>query len=175
MQEQDAVVAINSGLKDMQHVLDLVWEHLLPAMQPQALPANPQAHDALCGKLKTLALRTTAGQAVSPLAPGVSGKTYVLAQNEMKVQSVSITFNATGSHLVMTDQRGEHQLDAGYGKWLKGQTTLFEGSAPSAVAASGAWTSEDVYELRLCLYESEFCPTLTFHFAKDEFATASGG
>ncbi len=167
MQDQDAVLAINSGVKDMQHVLDLVWEHLLPAMQPAALSANAQAHDALCGKLKSMALQTAQGQPVSPLATGISGKTYLLAQNDLKVQSVSITFNATGSHLVVCDERGEHQVNAGYGTWLRGQTDLFEHGGPK-VAASGAWTSEDVYELRMCLYESEFCPTFTFHFAKDE-------
>ena len=40
MPEQDAVVAITSGTRDMQAVLDKVWEHLLPAMGPDALPAT---------------------------------------------------------------------------------------------------------------------------------------
>src|SRR3954463_12026968 len=32
--EQDAVIAITSGLGNMQAVMNLVWEHLLPAMKP---------------------------------------------------------------------------------------------------------------------------------------------
>ncbi|HET6899684.1 MAG TPA: serine hydrolase, partial [Vicinamibacteria bacterium] len=39
MPEQDAVVAITSGTRDLQGVLDLVWEHVLGAMKPGALPA----------------------------------------------------------------------------------------------------------------------------------------
>ena len=34
MPEQDAVIAITSGVKDMQGVLNLVWDKLLPAMKP---------------------------------------------------------------------------------------------------------------------------------------------
>jgi CubicO group peptidase (beta-lactamase class C family) len=168
MQDQDAVLAINSGVKDMQHVLDLVWEHLLPAMQPAALPANPQAHDALCNKLKSMSLQTVPGQATSALAAGISGKTYLLAQNEFKVQTVSLTLSPTGSRMLVKDDHGEHALSAGYGTWLKGQTDLLGRGGELPVVASGAWTSEDVYELRMCFYESEYCPTFTFHFSKDE-------
>ena len=38
MPEQDAVIAITSGLKDMQAVLNLVWDKLLPAMKDRPLP-----------------------------------------------------------------------------------------------------------------------------------------
>src|SRR5688572_1451416 len=41
--EQAAVLAIVGGVRDMQAVLDKVWEHLLPAMRPGALPADQQA------------------------------------------------------------------------------------------------------------------------------------
>ena len=41
--EQDAVIAITSGVKDMQSVLDLVWDRLLPAMHPSPLTDDPEA------------------------------------------------------------------------------------------------------------------------------------
>ena len=41
--EQDAVIAITSGVKDMQAVLNLVWDKLLPAMKPSSLPADDEA------------------------------------------------------------------------------------------------------------------------------------
>ena len=37
MPDQDAVLAITSGIGDMQAALDLVWEHLLPAMGAAAV------------------------------------------------------------------------------------------------------------------------------------------
>ena len=38
--EQDAVVAITSGVRDMQKVMNLVWDKLLPAMKSGRLPEN---------------------------------------------------------------------------------------------------------------------------------------
>jgi len=50
MPDEDAVIAITSGVRDMQAVLNLVWEHLLPAMKPAALPADTPVHDRLARK-----------------------------------------------------------------------------------------------------------------------------
>ena len=36
------------------------------------------------------------------------------------------------------------------------------------VAASGAWTAENSYEVRVCYYESEFCLLFRFHYRGDE-------
>ncbi|MFN8492475.1 MAG: hypothetical protein U0350_33045 [Caldilineaceae bacterium] len=56
MPEQDAVLAITSGLGDMQVPLNLVWEHLLPAFGSSALPENQHAQQALANKLAKLGL-----------------------------------------------------------------------------------------------------------------------
>src|SRR5262245_50793268 len=40
MPEQDAVIAITSGTRDMQAVMDLAWEKLLPTFKAGALPAD---------------------------------------------------------------------------------------------------------------------------------------
>src|SRR5207245_11105169 len=45
MPQQDAVVAITSGVSDMQAVLNVAWDHLLPAMQPDPLPGSDGAGD----------------------------------------------------------------------------------------------------------------------------------
>jgi len=41
--EQEAVIAITSGVRDMQAILNLVWEKLLPAIKPSVLAANDEA------------------------------------------------------------------------------------------------------------------------------------
>ena len=51
MPEQDAVIAITSGVKDMQSVLNLVWDKLLPAFQDKPLPANSSAAELLKNKV----------------------------------------------------------------------------------------------------------------------------
>ncbi len=167
MPEQDAVLAIISGVRDMQAVLDKVWEHLLPAMQPEELPANPQAYGELRDKLATLSLPLPKGQPLSPRAEQWSGKAYKLESNDLKLESVAIEFGSERSTLTLRDERGEHTVQAGCATWLKGTTgTREQGGEP--VAACGAWTAADTYEVRVCYYEGELCPVFRFHFTNGE-------
>ena len=54
--EQDAVIAITANTRDMQAELNLVWDKLLPALQPAALPANPEEQAKLQQTLANLAV-----------------------------------------------------------------------------------------------------------------------
>jgi len=170
MPEQDAVLAITSGVGNMQSVLDIVWEHLLPAMQPTPLPEHRAAQVALEDKLAHLALPPQPGRATSPLAAEVSGRTYVFEKNEQDVDTITLEIDNGGSTLTVQDSKGTHQVRAAVGSWLQGATTLIDGRS-YAVAASGAWTSDDTYVIRLCFNETPFCPKLTFRFSADQLAT----
>src|SRR5207248_4818494 len=59
--EQDAVIAITSGVKDMQQALDVVWDKLLPEMKATTLPPNDAAANQLSQRLKNLSLRPQDG------------------------------------------------------------------------------------------------------------------
>jgi CubicO group peptidase (beta-lactamase class C family) len=167
MPEQNAVLAMIGGVRNMQAVLDNVWEHLLPAMQPEALPADPPAHDKLCVKLGLLSLPLPEGQPSSPGAEQRSEKTYQLESNDLKLESVAIKFGAECNTVTLRDEGGEHSMRIGRGRWLKG-TTDARGHSDEPVAAGGAWTAEDTYEMRVCYYEAVFCPVLSFLYTSDE-------
>ncbi|MBN1139678.1 MAG: serine hydrolase [Anaerolineae bacterium] len=157
MPEQDAVLAMNGGLRDMQAVLDKVWEHLLPAMGPEALPADLQAHGALRDKLATLSLPLPEGQPSSPVAAQWDGKPFMLESNDLQLESVAIRFGDRHNALVVRGPGGEHAIEVGYGTWLKG-------TADDSIAACGAWTAENRYEVRICNYEGVFCQVLRLHY-----------
>lgn len=167
MPEQDAVLAIIGGVQDMQAVLDKVWEHLLPAMQPEALPADPQAYGKLYDKLAVLSLPLPKGQPSSPKVEQWWGKTYKLENNDLKLESVAIKFGDEHGTLIVRDERGEHPMQVGYATWLKG-TTDMRGHGDEPVAACGAWTAEDTYEVRVCYYEGVFCQVFRFHYTSGE-------
>lgn len=164
--EQEAVLTIIGGVRDMQAVLDKVWKHLLPAMQPGALPADPQAYKELCDRLAALSLPLPEGQPSSPGAEQWSGKTYRLQVNDLKLESVAIQFGDQRSTLLVRDEHGEHSIEVGYSTWLKG-TTDARGHNGERIAACGAWTAEDTYEVRICCYEDVHCPVLRFQYAGD--------
>lgn len=164
MPEQDAVLAITAGVGDMQGVLNLVWEHLLPAMKPVPLPADPATRDALVQKLSALALAPAQGERTSPVAARVSGKPFVMDENAQQIETM--TFDFAANRVTFRDGRGEHAIACGYGEWIAG-TTAFDSTASRRVAASSAWTDENTYTIRLCFYETPFCPTLTCRFDAD--------
>jgi CubicO group peptidase (beta-lactamase class C family) len=164
--EQDAVLAITAGVGDMQAVLDLVWQHLLPAFEPAQLPVNPVAAQRLSHTLGQLALPPITGQASSPVAAQVTGKTYVFPPNDGQVETMLFNFEPQGCAFMVRDDRGEHQIDCGANTWRLGRTTL-DMHGPQPVAASGAWLADDTYVMRLCYYETPYSATLTWRFVED--------
>jgi CubicO group peptidase (beta-lactamase class C family) len=166
MAEQDAVLAIIGGVQDMQAVLDKVWQYLLPAMQTEALPANPQAYGELREKLAILSLPLPKGQPSSP-AEQWSGKIYKLESNDLNLESIAIKFSHGAGTLIIGDERGEHPIQIGYATWLTG-TTDVRGHVDESVAACGAWTADDNYEIRICYYDTMFCPIFRFHYMDSE-------
>lgn len=171
MPGHDAVLAITSGTDDMQQVLDLAWEKLLPAMQADALPDDTAAQAALTTKLSGLARLPVPGAAESPTASAVSGQTYAFDANELKLETLTLNVDGPDGAIHIKTAFAEESIPFGYGQWQRGQTSLFNGpwefeAAP--VATSGAWTAEDVLTLIMRLYETPFYHTLTCHFVGND-------
>lgn len=170
MSDQDAVLAITSGLQGMQKPLDLVWDILLPAMQGDALPENKAAQKTLTKKLSSLSVPPVEGEASSPTAAKVSGHRYVLEANEMNLKAVTLDFNDANCIATFNIGRVEEKITCGYGVWQKNHTTLFNQVLSRELAAnvtSGAWTASDTFTLVVRFYESPFYQTFVFHFVDD--------
>ena len=175
MPEQDAVLAITSGLKDMQAPLNVIWEHLLPALGEQPLPADAAAHTLLLQKLATVALPPVRGASSSPLAPQVSGQWYHFAdaaqagsvQGLPQINALTLTFADDGAHFTLRDSFGEQTIRCGYDEWLPGWLTVDQ-RGPIPVAVSGAWVAEETFLLRYYFYQTPFCNTTTLQFAGDQ-------
>ncbi|MBM3278037.1 MAG: serine hydrolase [Candidatus Handelsmanbacteria bacterium] len=163
--EQDAVLAITAGVKDMQAVLNLVWEQVLTSMKPSPLPADPQAHEALQQKLKSLTLAHQAGQPTSPLAAKISGQHYHFPENDQKIEAVTLEFGEAQDTITLRNERGAHSIACGHQTWAQGVTTL-AGEESEVVAATGAWTSDSTYTAKLSYYQTPYCPTLKFTFSQ---------
>lgn len=164
--EEDAVIAITSGTKDMQAVLNLVWEKLLPAFQSAPLVANDEA----AGKLKRLLadLSLPSPKSVGSAAP-VAGKKFVFAANDRKLESITLESGEQGADVTLAVRMNgtEQRIACGQGAWRKGR--LAWGLFPERpVAVSGAWTGDNVYTAKLCFYETPFTVTLHLSFGADE-------
>ena len=172
--EYDAVVAITSGVRDMQSVMNLVWDKLLPAMSAQALPEDAMARRALAAKLTGLRVKYAAGQTNSPIAATISRQWYELTANERGIQAVSLDLDARAPALVVRTAAGETRTAMGFNAWAKnpggfanGIERILSVPAQPAIAASGAWTSDSVFTVKLVARETPFYSTLRFRFDGD--------
>src|SRR5204862_5765904 len=91
MPEQDEVVAITSGIKDMQAALNVIWDKLLPAMQPKKLKGHSGAAPQLKEKLSHLQVRPAQGDATSSHAGNVLNRKFAFPANEQKIESITLS------------------------------------------------------------------------------------
>ncbi|WP_395143997.1 serine hydrolase domain-containing protein [Armatimonas sp.] len=146
--EQDAVLAITSGVKNMQEVLNQVWKHILPAF----------------GARHELHRPTGAGRIFSG--------TYTFPTNDQGLKSLRI--ESTESQLTLT--LDEHTLTGGFGAWLPGETAFRQWHGkPHETSGAAAWSEDGTtLTLRLCSVETPFIAeaictfegeSVTFHYS----------
>jgi CubicO group peptidase (beta-lactamase class C family) len=169
LEKYDAVIAITSGTRDMPAILKLVWDELLPALERDTpLPPNAAADQGLKTTMATLSLSTPAGQETSPLADKIRGRPYLFPGNPQGIESLTVNpVIEKGSQTFSLRVGGAEQLlSAGYGHWVKGK--LQTAGESEVVAASGAWTAEHLYTLKVVRYRTPFNMTYTLRFAGNE-------
>jgi len=158
------VIAITSGVKDMQAVLNLVWDKLTPALKSSPLAAAAEGRKRLQQRLKGLSLRPQEGSAS---AAKVAGKKYAFPANVQKREAITLEEGQATVTLVTRCNGIEHRIACGRGAWQKGREAW--GRLPTQpVAASGAWTEDDTFTARLCFYETPFLFTVRLRFSGDE-------
>ena len=174
MPEQDTVVAINSGVKDMQAVLNVIWDKLLPALQPAALPANADAVALLTDKLAHLEVSPAQGAATSPQADQVLNRKFVFPANDQKIESLRLTWADDSKTLTLTIRMDgkDIALPCGYHDWKKTRAPLFVGKLAQfpdePTAGTFACPADDTCAIKLCAFETPYHLMLTLKFNDDQ-------
>ena len=86
--------------------------------------ADYQAQETLEDTAKRLNLLPLAVVTGSPVSEIIDGKVFKAEQNEDGVESIRLDFSDDSVKYTMTDDRGEHVIINGIGKWNKGETTM---------------------------------------------------
>ncbi len=163
MPGSDAVLAITSGIADMQAPLTLAWRHLLPAMQAAPLPADAAAHRALCAQLASLEIAPQRGQPAAEMAARVSGRVYRFPHNALKLESIAFDFSGPEPLCTIVFNGRPLSWAAPAGRWapargwfdMIGAATLLRPVLENT-AVSGAWRAPDVFSQRICFVEAPF-------------------
>jgi CubicO group peptidase (beta-lactamase class C family) len=167
MPDQDAVLVVTSGIKNMQAPLDLVWDTLLPAMTSAPLPTDTEAASKLAELTKHLSLHTQEGTA-EPAK--VFGKKYAFPANERKLESITLEGDGKAGPVTLVAKIDgvEQRVLCGKGSWQKGRTGWGLLLKEQSVAASGAWTEEDTFKAKISFYQSHLMLTVTLTFAGND-------
>lgn len=169
--QYDTVIAITAGTRDMGSVMNLVWDRLVPALGARPLPADAAAHGRLAAALAGLKLASPAGKSTSSLADSVRGKRFTFEANPQTIEAIAIEPAAAGGEVAVTmrvagaDQR---IVAAAPGAWRK--STVAGRGTPEEVAASGAWTADDTYTLKVARYRTPFVTTFRLKPSGDRLA-----
>ena len=169
--EQDAVIAITSGVKDMQAVLNVVWDKLLPALKPTPLAPDAEAADKLGNRLKGLTLPPQEDLASPADFPG---RKYVFPANESKLESITLEKDGrNGPVIVVARIDGvDQRIVFGRGSWQTGRAAWLT-FPEQPVAASGGWTTDDTFAGKICFYETPSVVTVNLKHAGNELRCTS--
>jgi hypothetical protein len=168
MPEQDAIVAITSAVEDMQRVMSLVWEHLLPAMKESPVSACQSIQTALRRKLASLSIIKPSGEYTSPNAERVSGRSYMIEDNGSGIKEVMFNFTGDGCTYVVHDSEKEYSVKCGFGAWAEGETCLPGWTI--RIAACGSWQDEDTFVMVWRYIETPFYDKATCIFTGDSLS-----
>jgi CubicO group peptidase (beta-lactamase class C family) len=158
--EKNAVVAITSGVKDMQSVLNVVWSELLPAFVDEAMPENESSVMKLRQKLQDLKIAVPENSGTSAAVD----KEFTFPENTRKLTSLRFGRDASGREvLTMAFDGVEQRILCGNGEWLRGETA-WGGLPPAPTAIAGGW-KDKTFTMKICFYEKPFI--VTNHFTLD--------
>ena len=159
MPGQDAVLSVHAGLGDMQKELDLVWRHLLPAMEDAPLPANDAAQARLADRLANLSIAPVPGGCEG--GERYCGVDYAVRQNPRGIRGIALRRDGRGWRLRFFARSGPSttEIPVGCGEWKGGAMPVdceryeslgaLVGRHP--VQASGAVQSDGTLRIRAYL------------------------
>lgn len=159
--EQDMAVAITSETLDMQAVLDLVWDHLLPAVGHVDESGDELADAALEERLATLAVPTPSSSAQGPETGW-----WVRAEDSTlppAYAAMSLSPGGAAYEMVLDCHGTKVVLDVGDGTWAS--STLAVGGVELPVVASGGWDGDGCFSADVRLIETPH--TMRLHTRTD--------
>ena len=175
----NAVIAINSGSFDMQRIMNIAWQRLLPAFSQTPLAEDAEAHGRLQAQLRRLAIPIPQSQGEDAGRARWLGRHWEFADNPLGVESLSLAQEGDGSLVSISVSGRAHHVRSSASTWVSGETELELGApllgakpVPYRIAASEHWSDENAMHLRIAYTETPRLTSLEFLFS-DEALTVS--
>jgi CubicO group peptidase (beta-lactamase class C family) len=148
----DAVIACTAQVTDMQHQLDLIWDHLLPAFGDGRLsgaPVDQQLGDQqLAERLSQLSVACIPPSGHGPAEPLDLSPTRTDEPFADRIERVRIEPLPGGSRLVLTVRGESYAFDVPQGQFTDGVLGGLNSPFPE-VSVSAGWHSGDEYHAEI--------------------------
>lgn len=171
--DRDTVVAVNSGVRDMQAVLNVIWDRLLPQLQSAPLPANPNGDQKLASRLAHLEISLPKGSSTPAEAAKFLNRKYSFPDNEGKLESLSLASTDSGKTLTLTLRHDGKDIliPCGCHEWKASRAPLDAGKLvhypDEPIAATYGWSGDSICNIKLCAIETPFHKMVTLKFDGD--------
>ena len=142
LEDQDLCIAATSSMNNMQELLNIFWDELVPHLKPDPLPEAPE---------DWLALKNYAAALKIPVPAAENGQrraaaSFCFRENTAGVRQCDISFGDDCCALTFHYGAGMEQLRAGFGHFEYSVLRLTD-SMPRRTAAYALWTAPDVLEI----------------------------
>lgn len=117
--DKDAIVIMTANARNTQEQLNLVHNYLIPAIKSgKAIQSNTSAYDELQKKQSALSLKTPISKVSEPdLSKKISGKEFMVQDNEYQIQSVYFTFDGNECSFAVKRNNQISVMKAAQGTW----------------------------------------------------------
>ena len=139
----DAVIVCTAREPDMQAQIDLIWEHLLPALSGDAAPV-PDAEGELSDRLATLTVRPLDANSMGPNRAVAFVRTETPAPDTGPLISIRVEPAGEATLLTVVSDGAEQSFELVRGQWTEGRLPGLHASLES-VAVSGGWVAPDEF------------------------------
>lgn len=173
LERLDAVVALTAAVDDIQSLLRLVWEHLLPGIGETNLQPDDETYARLQSRLSSLEISVAQADAAESAMGTIGAKNacrplstaYKLARNDIRLNKVAFDFGERKSTIVFTGDSGEQRIECGRDEWLAGSFDL--NGTTEQVAAKGVWVADNRFVATLCWIHTPFVDRWTIAFTDE--------
>jgi hypothetical protein len=158
MPEQDVVIVMTSGYKEMGNELDMVWKHILPAIDDSSLDQSEHQ--------KTL--QTYLENMVAPYpnnntdSKNVKEKRYILDKKYYSFDRIGFELNGNKGVFKFFSRKSRIMIPFGMDHYEEGKFTLER--TRETIVSRGAWTSENEFSIYIRYINTPHCDHLRLVF-----------
>ena len=163
IKEYDLAIAVTSCLGNMQDVLNIFWNDLIPQLKDSALAEDTESYDELQKYISTVQIPLKE----SVVAGTPTNTCFHFQENAAGISVCDVSFGEKCCSLTFHTSKGTEQLRAGFGYFEHSIFQLTD-NRPHPVAAGARWLSSNVLEIESFICDGIYRDIWTIDFSDKE-------